>query len=347
MRTAKYHDYTVLRIVLLIIFIILGLFIYNQFFKAPPEHVAPDNAWLVIEEATCTTEGSRCKVCTDCGERFNYETIPATGHSPMNAVQENHKDHTLTEGESFEKVQYCKDCGAECSRETVYVKGQHTPEIIHVQEDRLEPTCTEHGTYVDVTICEGCGEELGREVVVLEPNGHDYIWELVYNESDDSFALVGECEIDGTTTTVTESNGLDISRDDTVALCCLIRYIGTYTYNGKDVECSIDFPTDHHHKAYYYPDKDDYKPAAPILYEIGDPKYDAEHDEYYYDISEYPCIEYYDSTNNYWTEDGFAWGIYQCTTCKASHCSACEGTGHRFIVRIYSAEMDSRLTENE
>ena len=48
MRTAKYHDYTVLRIVLFIILVILGLFIYNQFIKAPLEHTAPDNAWITL-----------------------------------------------------------------------------------------------------------------------------------------------------------------------------------------------------------------------------------------------------------------------------------------------------------
>ncbi len=61
--------------------------------------------------------------CTVCGEELSRETVtvPATGHTPGQAVKENEVDATCTEDGSYDEVVYCTVCGEELSRETVTI----------------------------------------------------------------------------------------------------------------------------------------------------------------------------------------------------------------------------------
>lgn len=174
MRTARYNNYTILKIFLLVVVIVLGLFVYLKFVKAPLEHVAADDAWVTVD-ATCTADGYRYKVCTECGEHFDNETLRSTGHTPLAAVKEDEKPHTKTEGGSYESVIYCEDCGVEISRETVMVGGAHTVNVVEIKINVVDATCDTAGSYDTVEICEGCEHvfEDTKKSFEVEALGHN------------------------------------------------------------------------------------------------------------------------------------------------------------------------------
>ena len=67
--------------------------------------------------ATCTKVGwNTYETCTRC-DYTTYEEIPALGHKPAAAVEENRIDATCTENGSYDSVVYCSVCGVELSRE--------------------------------------------------------------------------------------------------------------------------------------------------------------------------------------------------------------------------------------
>ena len=182
MRTAKYHDYTLLRIVLFIILIVLGIFIYMNFIKAPLEHVAADDAWVTVEEATCTEDGTKCKVCTDCGEKFDFTTIPATGHSIDNKEIITKQPDCVNTGMSYKA---CKDCGEKMEFITIPAIG-HTPEKDQIVD--VEPTCTEEGhAHIACSVCDAVVKN-----IVLDPLGH-------VAEEGVVVTVPAECEKDGQT----------------------------------------------------------------------------------------------------------------------------------------------------
>ena len=124
MRSFKYHDYRGVRIVLfLILAVVLLLLVYKQFIEAPLDHSEHDFTWVVEKEATCLTDGTRYKLCKEHDEKFGYESIPATGHTPAAAKKENEKAATCTAGGSYDQVIYCKDCKIELDRKTVHEVG--------------------------------------------------------------------------------------------------------------------------------------------------------------------------------------------------------------------------------
>ena len=69
---------------------------------------------------TCTetglTEGTKCSVCGDV--LTEQKELPANGHTPANAVEENYVAPTCTENGSKDVVVYCSVCDEEISRET-------------------------------------------------------------------------------------------------------------------------------------------------------------------------------------------------------------------------------------
>ncbi|MCD8332505.1 MAG: leucine-rich repeat protein [Oscillospiraceae bacterium] len=78
----------------------------------------------VTTASTCTTDGVTTYTCS-CGDSYT-ETIPATGHTPGETVQENMVEATATENGSYDNVVYCTVCGAEISRETVTIPATGT-----------------------------------------------------------------------------------------------------------------------------------------------------------------------------------------------------------------------------
>ena len=67
------------------------------------------------------TEGVKCSVC---GETLTEQNeLPANGHTPANAVEENYVVPTCTSNGSVDKVVYCSVCNEEISRETVTLEA--------------------------------------------------------------------------------------------------------------------------------------------------------------------------------------------------------------------------------
>lgn len=164
MRTAKYHDYILWRVLLFIILVILAVFVYINYVK-PCEH---ELGGLEKVDATCTEDGYSYKECKLCGEQLEKKILPATGHKPEKISKENEKPHTLTEGGSYDLVVCCSTCDEQISKETVMVDGAHTVEIVVTKENIVEATCTEPGSYESVKTCKGCNAELERKTVETE-----------------------------------------------------------------------------------------------------------------------------------------------------------------------------------
>jgi len=74
---------------------------------------------------------------------------------------------------SYDKVVYCKACGAELSRETITVPatGNHTAGN-PVRENEKPATCGAAGSYESVVYCSVCGEELSRETIAVPATGN-------------------------------------------------------------------------------------------------------------------------------------------------------------------------------
>ena len=104
-------------------------------------------------EPTCTEDGKKADTyCADCGAKLaDGETIPATGHTPAEAVKENEKAATCTEAGGYDMVVYCSVCNAEISRE-------HT-EIPATGHGWSEPAFTWNG-YESATATRICAKDL-------------------------------------------------------------------------------------------------------------------------------------------------------------------------------------------
>ena len=231
MRTAKYHDYAILKVVILFLIIVIGLFAYKTFVKPPCVHTAEGNAWVTEKEATCTEDGARYKKCSKCGEHFDEQIIPALGHKAGSEVVIEKStctkqgtaykactvckkqvgdtyllalaDHTYgnpengdvvhtTEGASYEKVVTCTKCGFEAV-ETVDV--EHT--IKTSTTTHKSPTCTDVGIKYTTTSCVECDKVLSVTETPLAPLGHSFDWKLNYNGAAAEFTLSGVCTTSG------------------------------------------------------------------------------------------------------------------------------------------------------
>ena len=108
----------------------LELFLHNY-----GEHVW-STEFIIDEEATCTQDGSKSKLCTICGDVIT-EVIPATGHAYSN--WEVTKEQTCTEDGSREQV--CANCG-DVITEVLPAKGHNYSEWKVTKHE----TCIEDGS---------------------------------------------------------------------------------------------------------------------------------------------------------------------------------------------------------
>lgn len=383
MRTPKYHDYRVVKIALFIILVILGLFIYIKCIRTPLEHTAGENAWTVVEEATCTKDGLRCKICTECGEKFDHEVIPATGHTEGSWVVD--KNATCTEDgtkhlackncnvsldvasipatghstgdwivdkqptctEEGSKYLSCEDCDAKLDTDTVEKLGHsYGPE--HDIQITVDSTHTKPGTYTATVTCTRCRDEQNIEVVDgVEPKGHSYSWELEYDGENGKFVMTGTCTCDeeGNVVILDAEDGLTVTLDKTVPSCCRKLYVGTVIYQGVEYTSTVELEPDPHSIIRI----EAYDPSTGEMITIYKPisdfaHYDENYGTYYYYDTE--GIIFLNHEGNEWDENGFALGVYECVLCEDKLCSECDGK-YWYIVRIYSPEHDTRLAESE
>ncbi|MDO5326192.1 MAG: hypothetical protein Q4G00_05640 [Clostridia bacterium] len=104
-------------------------------------------AWETIDTVTCTTDGSRQRVCSRCGE-YDVEEIFATGHTPEAVPGE---PATCTLPGRTESTR-CSVCGE------VLSYSRDIPPLGHEWvEERVEPTCITEG--YRTSYCSRCGEK--------------------------------------------------------------------------------------------------------------------------------------------------------------------------------------------
>ena len=128
-----------------------------------------DGQWIVDNEPSCTTDGSKHQICAICEATIKTEFIDVHGHTEGEVVVENNENATCTEDGSYDNVVYCTVCEAELSRETITVDALDHDEIEHVAQ---EPTCTDFGWYAYVT-CSRCDYST---YVEIPANGHTWQW---------------------------------------------------------------------------------------------------------------------------------------------------------------------------
>ena len=129
------------------------------------EHIYSD--WVVVKEATCTEQGLRQKVCTECGESFS-EIIDALGHNSDvtdDAVAPTCTKTGLTEGK------HCSRCGEiTVPQQTVDATG-HKEVIIPA----IEATCTSNAKSSGKR-CSVCGIVLETQEIIPDtrlPHSYD------------------------------------------------------------------------------------------------------------------------------------------------------------------------------
>ena len=335
MRSSKYHDYPVLKVILIIILLALGLFAYRNC-QLHSQHVASENTWETVKEATCTESGVRCKVCTECGEKFDHTPVPAKGHGEPRVVEENKVAPTCTEGGSYVKVVYCEDCDEKLHTENVQVDClPHNPATTAKRENINNSTHTVAGSYDLVTRCKDCNEVVSSESKTIEPTGHNYsIWELEFIEEVGAFIMTAKCNCNepGNEMVLTESDGLVIVIDDTSPVCVSKKYIGTFTYEGKTIKRVVEVAADSHRL--YEVEVE----GVGTIYVTADScaKYDEKYG-LYFDLDTqgiFLVVDEYkgETAESVWDENGFAVGTYKCTLCNE----------WRAVV-VYSAEYDTRI----
>ena len=188
---------------------ICGKVIESKTIAANGEHVYGE--WYESASPDCVTKGEERRDCSYC-DHYDTHELPANGHTPAQAVDENIVEVTCTTDGHYDSVVYCSVCGEELSREEkTLTKLGH--DLVHheakaptcteigwdaydtcsrcdystyselpanghnsataVEENRVEATCTKDGHYDSVVYCSVCGEELSREEKILTKLGHD------------------------------------------------------------------------------------------------------------------------------------------------------------------------------
>lgn len=358
MRRSIYNDYRPLRIALLLLIVVLGLLIYMRC-TAPCEHTG--NAWEVTKEATCTENGLRHKVCTECETPFGHEEIPAFGHTPLASVDENKVGSTCTVGGSHDEVVYCKTCDAELQRDTVADELlAHKPGKVKA-EDTVPSTHTVPGSYNDVIRCTECDFVISSVEKVIDPIGHNYTdWSCEYDETTGEFVFTGCCvgcqEADNTIT-VTQADAnenlkVTITYDAKYAPCCknqyLVELVYKYEYDGKNVTKTftdtIELEKENHK---LYAERVEDVDGNTVVGYIDVTQF-ARYDDLgaYYDVNDKSTEGYFRYAQDAeWNDDGFTYGYFVCVACQDAHCQeCCDPQGRTWIVvRLYSAEHDKNL----
>ena len=149
----------------------------------PLDHV--HSGQLVAATApTCTEAGNTAYYTCKCGLWFADEPctaeikdhdsviIPATGHTPGEAIIENEVAATCTGTGSYDEVVYCSTCGAEISRET-----KTTEALGHTWDDGVVTIIPTEDAEGEMTYtCTRCGA--ARTEVIPKPD-HEHTYEDV------------------------------------------------------------------------------------------------------------------------------------------------------------------------
>ena len=126
-----------------------------------------DYHWSMTRMPNCTEEGYSVDRCYKCGDSYQYDVVPALGHTEVvdAAVAPTCSATGLTEGK------HCVVCNE------VLTPQEEIPALPHtknepIQENRVEPTCTKEGSYDNVIYCMICSAEVSRETVTIATLAH-------------------------------------------------------------------------------------------------------------------------------------------------------------------------------
>ena len=341
MRNLMFRNNRIAHAVRIIIFIVLVLLIHILTIKPPHEHVAIEGEWVTILEPTCTENGIRCKVCTDCGKDFGRETILALGHSIIE-VKEKQIASTCTSHGSYEKVTCCETCGEKFERAKVQLDLKPHTESKPITKKIQDPTHVDRGFEYEIVNCKVCKTELSNVMKTIDPKGHNYSWEIKEDKSTGEISMVGTCNCteEGNVVTYNTSNGMTLTVSDEYFSCCKKFYIASVTVYGKTITKTIETLNRDSHKVLLDPND----PTSCVeIYDYA--LYDAKYGRYFdFNGALKDVLVHYDREDNPWNEDGFAEGMFKCVECVDGDCDVCHGAWIR--VMIYSAEHDSRINKD-
>lgn len=127
---------------------------------------------------TCTEDGSYDLVIPcgrkDCDGYYSKETVVVPAQHVANEPVIENKKGPCNTGITYDEVVYCKDCGAEISRESK--KNQPVAEECTagkpVKENVVEATCELDGSYDEVVRCTVCGDVLSSTHHTVNKLGH-------------------------------------------------------------------------------------------------------------------------------------------------------------------------------
>ena len=185
------------------------------------------SGWIEDTPATCKTEGTKHKECTECEEVLETGTIEKlTTHTPAEAVKENFVDSDCETEGSYNSVVYCSVCEAKLSSEAKTVeKKQHIFDQTNTDSRYLkaEATCTASARYY--YSC-SCGERGTADFTYGEPDGHNFVdcqcnkcgvyvtskgLKLVLNSDNSSYTLKGIGSFSGGRLVIDTYEGLPIT----------------------------------------------------------------------------------------------------------------------------------------
>ena len=120
--------------------------------------------WIITKEPTCTENGERQQICTECKEVLVTEEIKATGHS-FTEYESNNDATCELDGT---KTALCDNgCG---EQDTVTDEGSATGHKATEWTVTVQPTCQSEGT--QSKFCASCGELLEEEALAIV--GHSF-----------------------------------------------------------------------------------------------------------------------------------------------------------------------------
>ena len=154
-------------------------------------------AWTQDKAPTCTAEGVERKNCIVCDD-FETRSVAPLGHSNSQPVIENKIDATCTDAGRYDSVVYCSVCDVEISRESKVIAALGHNYDVEWTVD-IAPTCTEKGRMSHH--CTRC--DLKTDLTEVPANGHTNATAVVENKvnatctSNGSYDSVIYCSICG------------------------------------------------------------------------------------------------------------------------------------------------------
>ena len=79
--------------------------------------------WSLTTAPDCLTEGTESRVCANDASHVETRPIPALGHVAGSPTTENIVDPGCLTAGSYDLVVYCQECGAELSREAIFIEA--------------------------------------------------------------------------------------------------------------------------------------------------------------------------------------------------------------------------------